>query len=223
MSRLSRRRVWMVVVPLLLLAAAAGVYWCGLPPSPSSVLSAARRARSGLAAIAFDLRSPWPAANTSMSGLAGARSLLGPTEGERLWRVAWLSGSGMRAEVVEPADLSGTLAVVTADRQWLYSPLLGIAVSTVLTGGGPSEPVLVIDQLLTLAAAGTEPVQVSPGEVAGRPTWSLQSAAAEPAGGRLQVDFDRQIRVAGGWPCLGCCRPSARGARDRQRQPLSRA
>lgn len=187
---------------LALLAAAAGyLVWRHLalaPPSPARLLARSTDATAKLTAASFTLEAPWPQAHAPASGLPGARTLLGPVEGARRWRVLWHRELGMRTELLEPEELRGTLAVQAPGGSWVWSPLLGVAL-----GSPGATPPPYFEELLALARTGAEPRVVGRTTVGGREAWEMRvrtgPAAAGEAGpapasetaGELQFWFDR--------------------------------
>ncbi len=173
---------------VLALVAVAAWHLASRPPAAATLLSRAQAARSKLTGISFVLSSPWPQAQSSVSGLPGARALLGAVEGDRSWRVLWRSDGSMRAELLEPEETAGVLTIVSPGATWVWSPLLGVAISADSTGPAP----LWVDEVLALASAAADR--------AGRS--SLKGGAfvadfpvANPAGGTLRVAFDRKSRL----------------------------
>jgi len=206
LSEPAGRRVWprrapVVAFALLLLigfaALAAWYYQPRLRPTPSQLLARSAKAHEGLVELAFTLQSPWPQANPPTSGLPGARALLGPVEGQRTWRVIWHRDLGMRAQVLAPDDIAGTVTTASPASSWTYSPLLGVALS-----GPPHQgrPQLYIDDLMALASIGTNPRLLGQTTVGGRNATELAlTIDLQPATElRLALDQATALPLAAG-------------------------
>jgi hypothetical protein len=178
----------------LVLLAGAYVAWLrahpALPTAPQA-LTRATEARAALAEVGFIVETPWPQANPPASGLPGARTLLGPVEGTRKWRVLWHRELGLRTELLEPAELRGTLTVLSPTAAWTYSPLLGVAMEWPPTSPAP----LYFDEMLALVRAGVAPQAVAWTTVNGREALLIKAGVSPgtgaAAGSELLVELDR--------------------------------
>ncbi len=182
-----RRRVRILLAVALLAIGLGTATWYVLdrPPSPTALIARAQRARAAIGGVSFVLTSPWPQAQPPVSGLPGARTLLGGVDGERSWRVLWRSDGSMRAELREPADAAGTLTILTPTAAWVWSPLLKVAISGEPAGAAP----LWVDGVLAAAAAGVG--RAGRVTVAGG-AYVADFPVATPQSGRLRVSFDRR-------------------------------
>ena len=196
-GRVARRRrpPWRIFLALLLSmvllgTAAVGLWWAynrsPAVPSAQEHLARAIAARTELRELAFTLSTPWPQAYPAAGRLPGAKVVLSPVEGQRVWRVLWHETLGMRAELREPAELAGNLTIVTPEGYWIYSPLLKVAI-----GGQPGTvPALYLDELLELAMDAGTLRNLGPGGHAGRETIELAAGldTSPPLELRLSLD-----------------------------------
>lgn len=194
-GRVARRRRPRIFLALLLvkvlIGAAAGGWWWAyhrppVVPSAAEHLARAIAARGELRELAFTLSTPWPQAHPAAGRLPGAKVMLSPVEGQRVWRILWHETLGMRAELREPAELAGNLTIVTPAGYWIYSPLLQVAI-----GGRPGAvPALYLDELLELALEATTLRNLGPGSHAGRETIELTAALDTSPPSELRLSLD---------------------------------
>jgi outer membrane lipoprotein-sorting protein len=178
------------LLAVLVVGSVAAAYLSFRAPSVATILARANAARAKITSVQFTLSTPWPQAQPAVTGLPGARALLGPSEGERTWRVLWRSDGSLRAELVSPAENAGTLTIVTAETTWVWSPLLQVALSAATERAAP----LWVDQLLALAGTGVSSATLAEGTRARDATYRVNIPVRDATAGdeTLSLWFDRK-------------------------------